>query len=783
MRGLFSFLLLALGLSASTGSTGCSGCSRSEGAGTGTAAPRPTGSASTAKTTAGPSAVIDFIGGFDACTLSHRGVLLDLGDGTMASRMAATRLKVPDVEVREHEGASWVSLHERNLELSFVSPAETPEGTGLTVEARVRGGAGKSLAVYLNGRALGSLPLAKDETKVVSLHAASGTIARGANELLVRAVGGPRTSKDSKDSKDALAEIDWIRVGASDGDAPYAAPTRGDALTTVTIGGVARRGLSLRAPGSARCPGFVPSGAVLEGQIGVSGGEADAEVRVLVDRAEPRVIGSFHLGGEGAPAWQPISLPLGDVGTLASVELVAKASSKGARVVFAEPRVVAAAAPPADKPRAARGVVVVVLGTTPVKSLSIYGGNTPMTELAALAASGTTFDAHRATTSYASGAVASMLTGLLPRAHGVSEPEAQLGSAGITIAEAARQAGVATAMFTANPTTTAPYGFARGWATFAARPPNDEAPATAIFEDVEKWIDEHKDERFLVLVHARGGHPPWDVGSDETKDLPPASYAGSLDPKHAGEMLAKVRKNGNARLFTDADRERAFALHERAVLAHDAALGRLVAHVKQLGRDADTTWIVTGDVGIDAAAHAPFLEDDTLDEASLAVPLVVRGLDKPPRAHVASPTASVDVARTALEALGLDPPPQLRGDSLWAIMQRGTGSPERPRIATTTTRFSARWSGFVLAGSRDRETKLCNLSLEPDCASDVRATHPLAAELMHALVVRELTASGSTTAAEKFPAVTRVLPDAPTTAGLRAWGVVSGPAGSAGGTK
>jgi arylsulfatase A-like enzyme len=740
--------------------------------------------------------VIDFVSGFDGCTLSHRGVLLDLGDATMRPRMSGTKLQAPDVEVREHEGASWASMHERSLELSFVSPVESkPEG-GVVVEARVRGGAARSASLYLNGKPIGVLPLVKGEAKVVSVHAANASIARGANELLVRLVGGAKATRDN------LAEIDWIRVGPSDGDAPYSAPTRNDALTTVTIGGVARRGVSLRAAGSVRCGAFVPNGAMLEGQIGVSGGEAEAEVRVLVDRAEPRVVGSFRLGGEGAPPWQPISLPLGDVGTLAAVELVAKTSTKGARIVFAEPRVVAVHAAETLKAPEARGVIMVVLGSMAPKSLSPYGGTTATTELAQLATAGTVFESHRASTSFASGALASMLTGLPPRVHGVSEPEAVLGTTGVTIAEAARQAGVVTAMFTANPTTGSAYGFTRGWETFAARSPVDEAPATAVFEDVEHWLDGHKDDRFLVVVHARGGHPPWDVVTGDEKDLAPAGYTGSLDAKHAGEMLAKVRRSGASKLFTDADRERAFALHAKAVLAHDAALGKLIAHVRSIGREADTTWIVTGDVGIDTAAHAPFLEEDSLDEGALAVPLIVRAPGAPIRARVSSPTSSVDLARTVLEALALSPPPQLRGESLWTLAQRGPQGPERPRIATTTSRFSARWSGFVLSGTRDREAKLCNLSLEADCVSDVRATHPLAAEMLHALVFDELSraapspvpaattgagggvgpvsgpgavatppdASGDARRAYALPVHPKA-PDAATAAALRAWGL------------
>jgi arylsulfatase A-like enzyme len=703
------------------------------------------------------SVALDFVSGFDACTLGHRGVLLDVGDKTLRARMSGGKLAPPEVEVREHEGATWGQIHDRSFELSFVSPAET-EGN-VVVEARVRGGAARSASVYLNGRPLGTLSFTKGEAKIVSLHAPAGTIARGANDLLLKFIGGTKTPHDQ------LAEIDWIRVGPADGDAPYAAPTRSDALTTTTLANVARRGVSLRAPGFVRCDGFVPKGAVLEGWIGVTGGEADAEVRVVVDRAEPRVAASFHVGGgEGPQTWRPMSVPLGDVGTLAGIELVAKGSSKGARVAFGEPRVVSQPVPAAAKAPASKGVVLVVLGTTSPRSLGAYGGTTPTPELSALADRGMLFEGHRASTSLGHGAVASMLTGLSPREHGVTDGDAALGPGLLTIAEAARQAGVVTAMFTANPMTSAAFGFARGFETFASRSPTEDG-AVAIFDDVGKWIESHKDDRFLVVVHARGGHPPWDVSAEELKDLAPAGYSGSLEGRHAAEMLSKA-KRGAARLVGDPDRERAFALYARAIAAHDAALGRLVARVRTLGRDADTTWIVTGDVGFDPAAHVPFLEDEALDEASLAVPLVVRGPagTAPPRARVPSATTSLDVARTALEALDLTPPPIMRGASLWAAAQTSRPAEERPLVATTSSRFSARWGGFVLLGARDRELKLCNLSLEPECASDVRATHPLAAEIMHTVAFDEIEG------ARGKPTAPRANLDTAASAALRAWG-------------
>ena len=174
MRSAPFGMLSALAFVGLVGAAG--GCSR------GTDAPATTGSAVTPlaasaapgeKNATAAATVLDFVGGFDACTLSHRGVLLDLGDPTMRARMSSTKLHSPDLEVREREGASWVDLHERNLELSFVSPSEVKSEGGIVVEARMRGGAAKSASIYLNGKAIGVMPLVKGETKVLTARAPS----------------------------------------------------------------------------------------------------------------------------------------------------------------------------------------------------------------------------------------------------------------------------------------------------------------------------------------------------------------------------------------------------------------------------------------------------------------------------------------------------------------------------------------------------------------------------------------------------------------------------------
>ena len=486
---------------------------------------------------------LDMVANLDACTLGHRGVVLDLGEPSSRARVVG-KLEPAPLEIIEREGASWARVRTRSVTLGWYASADdvrdpypppSPDGP-VYVTVRVRGLAAKSLALYLDGKAFGNAPLAKGEATVLSLKG-SALVGEGEHEVLIRFAGAPRGSTD------ALAEIDWIHLGTEDAGSRYAAPTRRDTVVSASFGGRAMQGLSLRAPGFARCSGWIPAGATVEATVAIAGGgQGDAQIRLLRDRGDPVVLGTEHLTAEDATgkriAW-PVA-PGDGHGALAAIELVALTASKGARIVFGEPRVSVTAPPPGASPTPppARALVLVVLGEISTRSLALYGGTQATPELAALAKAGITFDAERATSGLAGGAFGSMLTGLDARADTLDEPDGRLPKGLTTIAEAAQQAGVATALFTANPTTGAAFGFDRDWGTFAAEPLGGDAPATAVFDHAIDWIDAHKGERFILVIHARGGHPPWDVTPEQLKTLPPEDYNGGLDAKHAAELLS-----------------------------------------------------------------------------------------------------------------------------------------------------------------------------------------------------------------------------------------------------
>jgi hypothetical protein len=180
---------------------------------------------------------------------------------------------------------------------------------------------------------------------------------------------------------------------------------------------------------------------------------------------------------------------------------------------------------------------------------------------------------------------------------------------------------------------------------------------------------------------------------------------------------------------------------------HDAALGRLLAALKAAGRDGETLVIVTGDVGL-GEARAPLEDPDTLSESALSTPLVVRfpavagasaeGATSLAGRRVSAPTTSVDVGRTIVDAFGLAPPAAFEGEDLARLAASGSSlDPSgRPLLAVAGPRFSLRWGTFVLRGSQPDSpgdeplpadvTKLCDIFLEPECASDVRGAFPLA---------------------------------------------------------
>ncbi|MFO0675039.1 MAG: sulfatase-like hydrolase/transferase [Polyangiaceae bacterium] len=547
------------------------------------------------------------------------------------------------------------------------------------------------------------------------------------------------------------------------------APTFATSFATASLGGVARPAISLRTPGFARCTTWIPDGATLALRVGASAPpgkekeETTARVRLLRDRMAPVVLATSKFPSSKSE-WSEMRVVVPSTsgnGMLATLEFAAVTGPDGSRVHFAEPRLTVPATPRVPPPPPVRGVVIVVASGVSTKSLAAYGGPLALPTLDALAGESVVFSAHRGSSAHASGNLASAITGALPRSHGVTDGDARLPEGVPTLAEIVRRAGIATGFFSAHPGTSAPFGFARGWDQSASYAPTESASAKRPFEDAAKFVDAHKDGRFLVVVHARAGHPPWDLTAEELRSIGPPGYTGPVDPRSAGELLARPARS-TARL-SDADRTRAMALHTRALLDQDAEFGTLLAAIKAAKRDVDTEIIFTGDVAMDESSPSPYAEGDVTDEAVLGLPLVVRRPAVPP-ARVATPTNPTDVAASVLGAFGLALPRDFVGVTFEDARADGSAHEGRVLVAESEGRFSLRRGSLVLLGSGDRDFRLCDLTLEPACVTDVRATYPLAHESMRSAAFDGLGTPEGRHAREPAPI------DVATASSLRAWG-------------
>lgn len=677
--------------------------------------------------------LLDFAALPSGCDIAHRGLFVDLGDpADRTARVRGPKSVTARYEAIEHERSTYARVTGTEITVPFLGPDEAwPKGSPLTIEPRLIGGGARSVTVLVNGRVGGRTALVRGQAKQLTLTTTDVEVLPGRNELTLRFP--PQASKGN----DVAAELDWVHLGPADELGAYAPPTRALSTGAFKVDGELLRGFMLRAPGHVRCVAPVAKLARLRARVGAVG-EGQAELRVVVTRdgLPPAVLSTVKVATDSATPEGtqvkatgviPLDVEIPEGTNLASLRFEVTSASKGVRVVLGEPRLIA---PPQPAPvaRTTQAVVLVVFGSLPRRFFTPEGvSENP--DLSALTRSALVLPNHRVTSALSGASLASMLTG--SHDHGVTA-SCKLSPDTVTLPEALRDAGIRSALFTANPWTTQAHQLDRGFSTYEAVLPGDGQPSARVFELAQEFVQHHAKDKFFVVVHARGGHPPWDIGREILKGLPPQNYPGGLDPRHAGELLAKARMQPPGVRFTDADRERMWAMHKVALEAEMQALLRLhksvSRSVEQAGNKGNVTWVVTGDVALDEMG--PFGDGEILNEPALYPGLLLQSEGIPPAINPAA-TESTMIAATVLRAFGLAPPNAFESTTLLSAAER----PERTtvRYAELERKSIAELSRFSWIYSNGDPTRFCDLTLEPDCPTDVRLTHPIASYAVSSL--------------------------------------------------
>ncbi|HUM03908.1 MAG TPA: sulfatase-like hydrolase/transferase [Terriglobales bacterium] len=236
----------------------------------------------------------------------------------------------------------------------------------------------------------------------------------------------------------------------------------------------------------------------------------------------------------------------------------------------------------------------------------------------------------------------SILTGLLPSVHGVTDFGVPLAPQHATWAELLQKRGYKTAAFIGavilDSKTLAP-GLDRGFDFYDNFPekPNTkerwgrvERRGMDVVQHAESWLAKHPTGPRFVWVHLFDPHDPYE---------PPPPFSEKYKDPYDGEI--------------------AYA---------DSALGHFIAYLKKTGAYANAIIVVVGDHGEGLGEHGEETHGLFLYDSTLHVPLIVKGGAQ--RGVVDAQVRTTDILPTVLALTNTPVPPELSGQSLVAVMKR-----------------------------------------------------------------------------------------------------------------
>ncbi|MDQ3171049.1 MAG: sulfatase, partial [Acidobacteriota bacterium] len=362
---------------------------------------------------------------------------------------------------------------------------------------------------------------------------------------------------------------------------------------------------------------------------------------------------------------------------------------------------------------APRAIVLITIDTLRTDRLN----SQVMPWLSRFAAGGLRFDHARTTAPLTLPAHTSILTGLLPGEHGVRENGAAA-SQPQTVAALLRNAGFRTGAFVSAFVLDRQFGLADGFDVYDDRVTRDpdaalrleaERPGDATIDAALAWlaaIDASRD-RFFLWVHLFEPHVPYS----------PSRNCGAA-PEADGDAGAPA--------------------YDRDVACADTLARRLIERVTAAAgeRSGDIAWIVAGDHGESLGEHGEQTHGMLAYDATLRVPLIIRGPGVAPAANDA-PVSLIDIAPTMLRWVGIAPPAAMSGVDL-----RGAMPADRDVYSETMYPRAAGWHGLTaLSGSRwkviqSAAPELYDIRADPGETRDLAGAHRQTAVAMGAAAAR-----------------------------------------------
>ncbi len=362
-------------------------------------------------------------------------------------------------------------------------------------------------------------------------------------------------------------------------------------------------------------------------------------------------------------------------------------------------------------------VVLISVDTLRADHVGAYGYDRPVTpNIDALARRGVRFENAISQSSWTRPAHMSIFTGLQPREHGfVGLRDLRPLEPGVpTIASVLAAHGWTTAAYTGGINMAASFGFGRGFELYR----HNGRSFRDNFEDVRFWLDRNQQRKFFLFFHGYDAHTPYRGDAIDRRAL-------GLDatPRHSMRKACRKRHpSGKMQAYVDE--------YDAAVRRADRYVGKLLAELEQRGLSQRTIVVLLSDHGEEFLEHGRCFHISTLYREVLHVPLLVVAPGYAPRRVPGLVPASVSIAPTLMDLVGIASHP-FPGPSL-AAAAWGLRPPvvdvfsetekARPNGGDGPVRALTRKDRKLIAFAATGEAELYDLATDPGESRPARRT-------------------------------------------------------------
>lgn len=310
-------------------------------------------------------------------------------------------------------------------------------------------------------------------------------------------------------------------------------------------------------------------------------------------------------------------------------------------------------------------VLLIIVDTLPERALSAYGAPVKTPNIDKFAAGGARFAHTYAAAPWTKPSIATILSGVMPRTHGVKRMNSKFPDSIPMVAEIMKASGRQTAAVISHTILTPKHGFSRGFDAFknvnTSPDPHQAIVGTEVTDTAIGWLKKRNssqnfflflhyfDPHYNYIHHAQFDQTSWYreklTSGMDVREL--RSYANELNPND----IKYVRG-----LFTE------------EVLFTDKELGRLFEYLEQAGLSKNTLIVFVADHGEELMERGWFGHTRTLYNELINIPLIISLPDIIKPQVINNPVSQVDIFPTLLDFIRKKATSEIEGLSLIPLL-------------------------------------------------------------------------------------------------------------------